>query len=112
MFLSTAARYPIEIASLSYRDSRPVLFRDCLSVPFRDCLAEIPTVAIDTVEVEANTSVLADECIAHRLGLIPLNIYECEDMLTKTDCECDDYCNVCSVVLTLHTRYAKDLTIL
>ena len=86
----------------------------------RTILAEIPTVAIDTVEVEANTSVLADEYIAHRLGLIPLNSYRCEDMLTKMDCECDDYCDMCSVILTLHARctgdqvmkvYARDLVV-
>lgn len=86
----------------------------------RTILAEIPIVAIDTVEVEANTSVLADEYIAHRLGLIPLNSYRCEDMLTKTDCECDDYCDMCSVIITLHARctgdqvmkvYARDLVV-
>ena len=83
-------------------------------------LAEIPTIAIDLVEVEANTSVLADEMIAHRLGLIPLNSKQVDDVLYTRDCECDQYCEHCSVTLTLHARctgneimkvYARDLVV-
>ncbi|KAI1388889.1 insert subdomain of RNA polymerase alpha subunit [Hypoxylon trugodes] len=82
--------------------------------------AEVPTVAIDLVEIEENTSVLADEFISHRLGLIPLDSSEIDQLNYSRDCDCDQNCGRCSVTLTLHAKcttdevmkvYARDLIV-
>lgn len=86
----------------------------------RVVLAEVPTMAIDLVEIEANTSVLPDEFLCHRLGLIPLVSKNVDDVVYSRDCDCDQYCELCSVTLTLHARctgdeimkvYARDLVV-
>jgi len=40
----------------------------------RILLAEVPTVAIENVYMWNNTSIIHDEVLAHRLGLIPINV--------------------------------------
>lgn len=86
----------------------------------RVMIAEVPTLAIDLVEVEENSSAMADEVIAHRLGLIPLNSVDLDSVLYSRDCDCEQYCENCSVKLTLHVKctseenmnvYARDLIV-
>ena len=98
--------------------SLPLAFANSLR---RVILAEIPTMAIDLVEIQANTSVLPDEFLAHRLGLIPLDARSADlEVNYSRDCDCESHCDKCSVVLSLDARcssdsvmpvYARDLTV-
>ena len=73
----------------------------------RIIIAEVPTLAIDKVEIEENFSPLHDEYIAHRCGLIPIVSNE-RDGQTGVDgynyieqCGCREGCAKCTVQLKL-----------
>ena len=63
---------------------------------------------IDMVEIEENSSVLLDEILAHRLGLIPLVSKEVDRMKYERECECMDGCERCQVEFTLDIKNTND----
>lgn len=71
----------------------------------RIVLAEVPAMAIADVVMIENSSILQDEMIAHRLGLIPLKT-DLDSYNLPEECECKSEfgCTQCRVTLTLNAE--------
>jgi DNA-directed RNA polymerase subunit D len=95
----------IEVLEKNEKDMR-LLIRDA-DVPFMNALrriviSEVPCMAIDEVVIIENSSILQDEIIAHRLGLIPLKTdLESYNLPEECPCKSEFGCNLCRVTLTL-----------
>lgn len=76
----------------------------------RIMISEVPTMAIDLVEIENNNTVLQDEFISHRLGLIPLSSHKMNKFNYTRDCSCMERCIHCSVEFTLQVSCTDDIT--
>jgi len=69
----------------------------------RIILAEIPSLAIEIVNIDDNETSLFDEFIAHRMGLLPLVAHAVGDLppdggfVEYKDCSCFDGCPYCTV---------------
>jgi len=67
----------------------------------RIMISEVPTLAIEWVDFRENNSMLFDEMIAHRLGLIPLKFDPSKFNFTE-ECKCGGKgCPLCQVVFVL-----------
>ena len=85
----------------------------------RVILSEVPAMAIDEVVIIENSSMLHDEMLAHRLGLVPLRTdLDSYNLPEECSCKSELGCNLCRVSLTLDaeakegtkTVYSGDLT--
>lgn len=80
----------------------------------RIMMVEIPTLAVEWIDFRKNNSVLWDEIIANRLGLIPLE-FDTKFYNFKKDCKCGGKgCTHCQVSLKLKKKgpcmvYSGDL---
>ena len=71
----------------------------------RIMIAEIPTMAIETVIINQNTSIIPDEVLAHRLGLIPI-LADANDFEEKKEDE--DFNEKNSLKFTLNVKCEKN----
>ena len=84
----------------------------------RFSISEVPCMAIDEVVILENSSIMYDELISHRLGLVPLKTDLSRFVLPENcDCESSLGCSQCRVLLVLDveakngtlTVYCKDM---
>ena len=74
----------------------------------RICMVEVPTLAIETVEIIKNDALIFDEVLAHRLGLVPITT-NLDELILHQDCDCENHCPRCSVSLVLKGKGPKIL---
>jgi DNA-directed RNA polymerase subunit D len=76
----------------------------------RAVMEEVPTMAIEDVEIRKNSSILYDEMIAHRLGLVPLKT-DLKSYNLPAECKCKgEGCARCQNMLTLKTSATGTVT--
>lgn len=82
--------------------------RQYLNAIRRISISEVPTLAIDDVVILENSSVMHDEAIAHRLGLIPLRT-ELNKFVLHNNCDCNNTlgCSKCRVLLILDSESSE-----
>jgi DNA-directed RNA polymerase subunit D len=81
----------------------------------RACMSEVPVLAIDEITLYDNTSVLFDEQLSLRIGLVPLQAEDLDTYSQPEDCQCaGEGCPGCRVDFALSaegpgTVYSSDI---
>lgn len=106
-------RYYPEIELIKLEDDYLEFYLNNADLSFANSLrrviiAEVPTMAIDMVNIRANTSPLFDEFISHRLGLIPLNSQSITKYEYSRKCNCNEFCELCSVQFSLKEKCIEE----
>jgi DNA-directed RNA polymerase subunit D len=97
----------VEIKVLKKDEDNLRLLIRGVSVPYvnalrRIVLSEVPCMAIDEIVMVENSSILQDEIIAHRLGLIPLKTdLDSYNLPEECPCKSEFGCNLCRVTFAL-----------
>jgi DNA-directed RNA polymerase II subunit RPB3 len=112
MHTSSKKNPTIEIKDLK-KDSIQFLLKDCdfslANALRRIIIAEIPTMAIDIVEITENTSAINDEFLSHRLGLVPLLSQGADKFKYTSECDCvGTRCPNCTVELKLNVKCTQE----
>lgn len=94
----TGTEFTFQVGDITLRDAARL--RQIL-------MAEIPAMAIDCVEIYENTTILQDEFLAQRIGLIPLTSSNISQLPFSRGCDCHcpgkllSECMKCSIILNL-----------
>ena len=76
----------------------------------RTMISEVPTMAIEDLFYYDNTSVVPDEVLAHRIGLVPLKTdLDHYRLPAECDCKADLGCPKCRVTLSLSVKAEDDI---
>src|SRR5439155_422411 len=70
----------------------------------RIILAEVPVMAIEDVMILENSSVMYDEILAHRLGLIPITTDQSYNLPEECTCKSELGCEKCRASLSLEVE--------
>jgi DNA-directed RNA polymerase subunit D len=106
--------YKMKVELIEKKEDRMTFVLNDVSTAFanalrRSAMDEVPTMAIEDVEFEKNNSILYDEMVAHRLGLVPLTT-DLKSYNLPQNCTCKGAgCAKCQLKVSLSSKSAGDV---